>query len=52
MPWHVMDIYDSVDDMWSFITSVLHEYLDMFAPVICKGSCHPTPWLTPPIRIN
>lgn len=50
VPWQVMDIYDSVDDMWSFISSVLHECLDMFAllhPVVCKRSRRPTPWLTP-----
>ena len=52
VPWHVMDIYDSVDDMWSFITSTLHECLDIFAPlhpVVCKKSRRPTPWLTPPL---
>ena len=46
VPWHVMDIYDSVDDMWSFITSALHECLDIFAPlhpVVCKKSRRPTP---------
>ena len=45
-----MDIYDDVNDMWSFITSVLHECLDMFAPlppVVCKRSRRPTPWLSP-----
>ena len=50
VPWQVMDIFDSVDDMWSFINSILCECLDMFAPlhsVVCKRSRHPTPWLTP-----
>ena len=45
-----MDIYDDVDDMWSFIVSVLHECLDTFAPLhstVCKRSRRPTPWLTP-----
>ena len=49
-PWQVMDIYDSVDDMWSFVSSILHECLDTFAPVCSvqgrKSHC-PTPWLTP-----
>jgi len=27
VPWKMMDIYDSVNDMWSFITYVLHECL-------------------------
>ena len=51
MPWHVMNIYDGVDDMWLFITSVLYECLDMFAPlhlIVCKRPHHPTPWLIPP----
>ena len=45
-----MDIYDSVDDMWSFVSSILHECLDVFAPVCSvqsRKSHRPTPWLTP-----
>ena len=50
VPWQVIDIYDSVDDMWCFISCILHECLDQFAPlhsVQCKKSHRPTPWLTP-----
>ena len=49
VPGQVLDIYNSVDDMWSFITSILHNCLDTFAPLhsaVCKRSHHPTPWLT------
>ena len=49
-PWQVMDIYDSVDDMWSFGSSILHECLDTFVPVCSVQSMRsdrPTPWLTP-----
>ena len=48
-PWQVMDIYDSVDDMWSFVSSILHECLDAFAPVCSvqsRKSHRSTPWLT------
>ena len=31
VPWQVMDIYNNVDDMWSFFYGVLHDCLDTFA---------------------
>ena len=31
-PWHVMDIYDDVNDMWHFFVSILYRCLDMYAP--------------------
>ena len=35
-PWQVMDMYDSVDDMWSFFQGILR-----------NGSCHrPAPWVS------
>ena len=47
VPWQVMDIYGSVDDMWSFFSFILHECLDTFAliySVQCKKSRR---WLMP-----
>ena len=49
-PWHVMDIYDDVNDMWHFFISILYRCLDMYAPshtVPIKHSRRPTPWITP-----
>ena len=47
-PWQVMDVYDSVDDMWSWI---LLDCLETFSPAkTCrfKISHHrPTLWLSP-----
>jgi len=54
-PWQVIDIYDSVDDMWEFIKTILTECLSKFAPlhpVKCKGSHRHTPWLTPSLLSN
>ena len=49
-PWQVMDMYDSVDDMWSFFQGILLDCLELFAPVktvSCSRSCHrPTPWFS------
>ena len=45
-PWHVMDIYDDVNDMWHFFVLILYHCLDMYAPshtVPIKHSHHPTP---------
>ena len=52
VPWQVMDIYDNVDDMWSFFYGTLHDCLDTFAPVksinySTRSHC-PTPWLSLP----
>ena len=44
------DMYDSVDDMWSFFQGILLDCLESFAPVKtvnCNGSRHrPAPWLS------
>lgn len=49
-PWQVMNLYDSVNDMWSFFQGILFDCLESFAPVktvICSNSHHrPTPWLS------
>ena len=48
-PWHVMDIYDDVNDMWHFFVSILYRCLDMYAPshtIPIKHSRRPTPWIT------
>ena len=53
VPWQVMDIYDDVNDMWHFFSSILQECMDTFAPlhpVVCKQSRRPTPWMTPVLR--
>lgn len=46
-PWQVMEIYD---DMWVFFISILHKYLNTYAPLHTTASkrsnCH-TPWITP-----
>ena len=46
-----MDVYDSVDDMWSLFKGILFDCLETFAPtksIRCNSSCyHPTPWLSP-----
>ena len=49
-PWHVMDIYDDINDMWDFLISILFQCLDTYAPshtVPIKSSRHATPWITP-----
>ena len=49
-PWQVMDIYDDVNEMWEFFSTILQCCLDQYAPchtVVSKHSHHPTPWLTP-----
>ena len=51
-----MDIYDNVDDMWSFFYGVLHDCLNTFAPaksINCKTRFHcPTPWLSPSLLLD
>ena len=45
--WHVMDIYDDFNDVRHFFATILHRYLDMYAPshtVPIKHSHRPTPW--------
>jgi len=40
----IIDIYGSMDDMWYFISCILHECLDQLAPfhsIQCKKSHHP-----------
>jgi len=49
-PWHVMDIYDDINDMWDFFISILFQCLDTYAPshtVPIKSSRRATPWMTP-----
>ena len=44
-PWHMMDIYDDVNDMWHFFVTILHYFLDMYTPshtVPNKHSHRPT----------
>ena len=48
-PWHVMDIFDDIDDKWHFFKSCLYYVLNQYAPlkrVVSKFSKRPTPWLT------
>ena len=49
-PWQVMEIYDDMNDMWTFFISILHECLNAYVPLhatVSKcSSCH-TPWITP-----
>ena len=48
-PWQLMDIYDDVNEMWEFFSTILQRCLDQYAPchtVVSKHSHHgPTPWL-------
>ena len=50
-PWHVMDVYDDINDMVGFFVSILFQCLDSYAPlntVPIKNSRHATPgWMTP-----
>ena len=48
-PWHVMDIFDDINDKWHFFKSRLYYALNQYAPlkrVVSKCSKWPTPWLT------
>ena len=48
-PWHVMDIFDDIDDKWNFFKSCLHYALNQHAPikkVVSKCSKRLIPWLT------
>ena len=32
-PWHVMDVYNDINDMWGFFVSILFQCLDSYAPL-------------------
>ena len=35
-PWHIMDVFDDIDDMWHFFKSCLVSVLDQYAPLKAK----------------
>ena len=48
-PWHVMDIFDDIDDKWHFFKPCLYYALNQYAPwkrALSKFLKTHTPWLT------
>ena len=52
-PWHLMSLFDDIDDQWNFFHCTLQQCLDEFIPlkrVRSKKSRRPTPWFTDAIQ--
>ena len=52
-PWHLMSLFDDIDDQWNFFYHTLQQCLDEFIPlkrVRSRKSRRPTPWFTDDIQ--
>ena len=46
-PWHVISVFDNIDDQWDMFHSLLLDSLNTFAPlrkVSSRKAKRPTPW--------